>query len=309
MKTQPYFPHDFHAAADYKCQALMKKHGLRGYGAFWMIIETLSSTSEKQLPLSSYSVLAHILRCKIEFVRSVIEDFGLFHVTETHFHSTRLLKDALDFESKMAKISAKSGELTPEEEAKKQAEISEKRRKSALIRHHGKSDRCKTDAKPMQNANVQNMQNADLQIADLHDASVNCGSGAETVFSQECVELQTAVIAEWNKIEHAAPFTPLVVPDAIKLEFARRLKEHGKEKILEALESVKTSEFWRKKANRKIGFYDFVKEETFLKLLGGFYAGIIEKPPDQSIRGSNYQDNSDERFENGDLSKMKLKPI
>lgn len=94
MKTknqQPYFPHDANSRNSDKMIRLRLKHGVAGYGVYYMLMERLRGSETFQADLD-YDVLAYDLQCDRELIKSVIEDFGLFETIESEgkFHSIEL---------------------------------------------------------------------------------------------------------------------------------------------------------------------------------------------------------------------------
>lgn len=102
-----YFSHDYNSRNDEKIKSLIFKHGLRGYGIFWAVIEDLyNNTNELQ---TNYERIAFELREEVSIVKSVIEDFELFVISDNYFGSNSVQKrlDARAEKSKKAKESVK----------------------------------------------------------------------------------------------------------------------------------------------------------------------------------------------------------
>jgi hypothetical protein len=71
-----YFSHDYNARNDAKIKKLLSKHGYLGYGLFWAIIEDLyNNTNVLRL---DYDSISFDLRCEINTIKSIINDFDLF---------------------------------------------------------------------------------------------------------------------------------------------------------------------------------------------------------------------------------------
>ena len=81
-----YFSHDVNASRDMKCVKLVNAHGLAGYGLFWRIIETLYETFDCEMEYDLPGLSA-LFNCDQEFVRCVVEDFGLFEIKDGVFWS------------------------------------------------------------------------------------------------------------------------------------------------------------------------------------------------------------------------------
>ena len=100
-----YFSHDYNSRNDEKIKSLIFKYGLRGYGIFWAIIEDLyNNTNELQ---TNYERIAFELREDIMIVKSIIEDFELFVISDNYFGSISVQKrlDERAEKSKKARIS------------------------------------------------------------------------------------------------------------------------------------------------------------------------------------------------------------
>lgn len=86
-----YFSHDSNARNSKKLLRLRKRHGAAGYGVYFMLIEKLMETDDHTLDLD-YDMLAFDLRVKKGFIKSVVENFGLFEfkVGEVRMNSDEL---------------------------------------------------------------------------------------------------------------------------------------------------------------------------------------------------------------------------
>jgi len=83
-----YFSHDYNARNDIKIKRLLSKHGYEGYGIFWAIIEDLyNNTNVLRL---DYETLSFDLRCNIELIKSIINDFDLFVIEGDIFGSSSI---------------------------------------------------------------------------------------------------------------------------------------------------------------------------------------------------------------------------
>lgn len=106
MADSFWFPHDVDALGDKHFPSLIKDHGCRGYGAYWMIIEMLHKNNN--LLSRDYETLAFEMREKQEFIKEVVEKYSLFRLKGENFASDRVgrnLKNRKE-KSKKAKISA-----------------------------------------------------------------------------------------------------------------------------------------------------------------------------------------------------------
>jgi uncharacterized protein YdaU (DUF1376 family) len=80
-----YFSHDYNSRTDIKIKRLIAKHGMRGYGIFWAIVEDLYNNANA-LPLD-YESIAYDLREDVKIVESAVNDFSLFLISENEFGS------------------------------------------------------------------------------------------------------------------------------------------------------------------------------------------------------------------------------
>jgi len=92
-----YFSHDYNARNDPKIKALLRKHGVLGYGTFWAIVEDLYNNANA-LP-TDYESIAFDLRVSEELIKNIILDFDLFQVDGNLFGSLSIQK-RLDERSK-----------------------------------------------------------------------------------------------------------------------------------------------------------------------------------------------------------------
>lgn len=82
-----YFSHDSNARQDEKILKLRAKHGWKGYGIYWAIIEMLRDATNYELE-TDYNLLAFELRCDEDILHSIINDFKLFIVNSTFYSSS-----------------------------------------------------------------------------------------------------------------------------------------------------------------------------------------------------------------------------
>ena len=76
-----YFPHDSNARNSDKVIKLRMRHKSAGYGVYFMILERLRD-SEDYTSHRDYNVIAYDLREDASLIKSVVEDFGLFTISD-----------------------------------------------------------------------------------------------------------------------------------------------------------------------------------------------------------------------------------
>ncbi len=101
-----YFSHDYNARTDEKIKLLIRKHGLKGYGIFWAIVEDLYNNANALQ--TDYEGIAFELREDIEIIKSVVNDFNLFQFEDNTFGSLSVQKrlDERNEKSQTARQSA-----------------------------------------------------------------------------------------------------------------------------------------------------------------------------------------------------------
>jgi hypothetical protein len=107
MADSYYFSHDYNARSDDKIKALIRKHGMTGYGIFWSIIEDLYNNANA-LRTDSDGI-AYDLRTDSEVIKSILFDFDLFVFDGDNFGSLSVQKrlDERDIKSRKASESAR----------------------------------------------------------------------------------------------------------------------------------------------------------------------------------------------------------
>ena len=106
-----YFPHDFNAAQDEKCLALVAEHGWEGYGVFWKIIEMLYMAPTSRIENRFIKALAFSMNMPLERLTEIVQscqNIGLFESDGNSFFSTSVLrrKQVREQRSEAAKASA-----------------------------------------------------------------------------------------------------------------------------------------------------------------------------------------------------------
>lgn len=92
-KNAYYFSHDCNARLDEKILAVRMKHGVEGYGVYFMLIERLAE-ADGHTSTRDYNAIAFDFRCSAELVKAIVENFNLFQYTDdgAQFYSESLNK-------------------------------------------------------------------------------------------------------------------------------------------------------------------------------------------------------------------------
>lgn len=88
MRNDKFFKHDASAADDEKILILIGTEGLKGYGAYWILLEALRKHQDLRLSFSVIKMLAARYRTRKEYLMHIINDFDLFIIEENHFYSS-----------------------------------------------------------------------------------------------------------------------------------------------------------------------------------------------------------------------------
>lgn len=120
-KEAYYFSHDSNARNDEKILAVRMKLGMEGYGIYWSILERMRENSD-YMCTKDYNIIAFDLRVSADKIKSLVEDFDLFKVTEDgkKFYSESFLNRMTkkDEKSEKAKKAAEKRWSKPTEKEK-----------------------------------------------------------------------------------------------------------------------------------------------------------------------------------------------
>ena len=98
-KDAYYFKHDSNACNDEKLLVVRRMHGMEGYGTYWGIIEKLRESKDYTLS-KDYDSISWELRVDEDIVKKIVENYGLFTVTDDKFYSARLCGDMVEWDEK-----------------------------------------------------------------------------------------------------------------------------------------------------------------------------------------------------------------
>jgi len=84
-KDAYYFTHDSNSKDDPKCVLLIEQLGLEGYGAFWVLVETLRDQPNYKYPVALIPAIARRFNTSTEKIKAVIFNYGLFKIENDEF--------------------------------------------------------------------------------------------------------------------------------------------------------------------------------------------------------------------------------
>ena len=104
---ETYFQHDRYARQDPKIKSMLvhfrKESEQKAQAAvciYWWIVEDMHTDD---YPISKLEVFADDYRCDVEFLKSILEDFELFHIENGCYVSNRVLRNLKEQEEKSEK--------------------------------------------------------------------------------------------------------------------------------------------------------------------------------------------------------------
>lgn len=108
MRNDKFFKHDASASSDEKIMNLLQKEGLKGYGAYWVILEVLRNQTNFIASYELLQSLAFRLRVHKAYLLKIVKDFGLFCCEEERFYSPGMQRRLAKYQALLEKTSVKS---------------------------------------------------------------------------------------------------------------------------------------------------------------------------------------------------------
>lgn len=159
MSTGQYFPHQYNAHDDEKLQQVIINHGLVGYAVFFLLLEYLGQKKDRVLSKDFYKVLSWNYRIDEGVVRSVVEDYGLFEVSDNHFSSDGLNDRMAVLDDKIAKrkaAGALGGQKKAENRSKFVANGQQNSSNASDLLGESVANSQQTSSKPLANSSNKN---------------------------------------------------------------------------------------------------------------------------------------------------------
>ncbi|MCD8031589.1 MAG: DUF4373 domain-containing protein [Bacteroides sp.] len=97
MIHDKFIKHDAGAAANLKLMILIQKEGLKGYGAYWILMEALRVQDDLSLSVESIPVIARRFRVKPDFLHRIVYNYDLFVIEDEYFYSTGMINRMKDY--------------------------------------------------------------------------------------------------------------------------------------------------------------------------------------------------------------------
>lgn len=135
MKNDQYLKHDASASGNQKLMNLIQKEGMRGYGTYWFLLETLRCQPRMRAPLSVLGAIARRARSSPKYLLKIVQCYDLFVVADGMFHSEGMDKRMKPFVMKqndpstiLGSVKIEDNQLIINESVGDSARIAEKRR-------------------------------------------------------------------------------------------------------------------------------------------------------------------------------------
>lgn len=145
MKRNFYLQHSLMAMNDPRMKHLLEVEGLRGLGAYWMILEKLALLPEPRAQLDYLRPYCHSKKTSFAYLKKIIIEFQLFEVDEDEYFTPLELNPMKKREQKSAK--------SIEESADSNAKNDEKRQKTS---GNNFKNQAQKSGKPLNNTIVSN---------------------------------------------------------------------------------------------------------------------------------------------------------
>ena len=127
MKRTFYLQHPLMAMYDPRMKHLMEQEGLKGLGAYWVIIEKLSLLPEPRAQQDFLRPYCDRKKIKLSYLLKIIYEYELFDIDEEDFFMPRELNPLRKKEKKVSEMSEK----VPTFDAKKHEKSKKTARKNA----------------------------------------------------------------------------------------------------------------------------------------------------------------------------------
>lgn len=265
-KNAYYFSHDCNARLDEKMLAVRMKHGVEGYGVYFMLVERLAEAAD-HTSTKEYDAIAFDFRCKAELVQSVVEDFDLFRFTEDgeKFYSESLIKRM---------------ETIEDLRNKRRAAANKRWAKDVQNNANASESGCKSNAKaPVFDAKERKEKDTTIVVSkeetivsssfSSNEENVSDGKPPDVANSSEEKIDYGKLIEYWNE-KTGGKWGRLVSIDNNRRKMVRaRITEHGKATFVQAIDKATESSFLA--AAPWFSFDWMIKPNNFDKIITGNY--------------------------------------
>lgn len=185
MNPSNYFPHHVDARSDEKVVRVRMKHGAAGYGVYFMLLERLAANPKHEEVLD-YDALSFELREHIDLIQSVVENFGLFVITEGEDHRlyfSQSLKDRLyelDAKRELRVKAGRKGGMAKAAAIKAQAMLGEESSKSVAMPENESSNAIsQLNENPSNKSKVKEKEKESVCVTHTKEKAANAATHTE----------------------------------------------------------------------------------------------------------------------------------
>lgn len=267
-KNAYFFSHDCNARLDEKMIAVRMKHGVEGYGVYFMLIERLTEEPDHMSKME-YDALAFDFRCKKELVQSVVEDFNLFQFTEDceKFFSESLNKRMAEVDELREKRRAagRKGGISKAESRQKCSNATNKDSKCQNLPTENVPKERKKDTTKV-------VSKEETKVSSSFSSNKeNVSDGKPPDAANAAVEKISYVklIEFWNEKTKCKWGKLTSIENNRRKMLRARIAEHGKAALITAIEKAAASEFLAGAA--WFNFDWMIRPNNFDKIISGNY--------------------------------------
>ena len=131
-----YFPHEYNAKDDPKCERLIWEMGMEGYGMFWALLEVLRAQPDYTYPVANIPIVAKKYNADREKMRSVVFDFGLFSIVEDRIFFSNGLTSRMRVLDDRRKRFSEAGKRGMAERWRQRQDVPEKAPEDNQVNNH-----------------------------------------------------------------------------------------------------------------------------------------------------------------------------
>lgn len=150
MKRNFYLQHSLMAMNDPRMRGLVDEEGLRGLGAYWIIIEKLALLPEPRAQLEYLRPFCTSKRISLAYLKKIILNYNLFIIEEDDYFSAQELNPVKRRAKKTEKNEVESADYEQENESKRK-----------------KTSRNNTENQPKKSVNYQNVSHTTKHVDNL----------------------------------------------------------------------------------------------------------------------------------------------
>jgi len=306
MNGIKYFSHSSNARYDEKIIALRMQYGVEGYGIYFMLLERLSETDDLTCT-TEYDKLAYDFHCETAKVKAVVNDFGLFQLTDdgTRFYSPKFIQRQNEQIEKAHFISQKRREAIQKRWAKaKEKQLAENQAEPNTNNANEDTNVSSKSYKSNTNVSIEDTNELHLNensiqtdtiinktklkqnetLLDVSDKSntslsesANALSDDELVVCERTKQKEiisySQILEFWNT-QTKGIFNSITCITGKRRESVKaRIRQHGKEAFMLAVQKAVKSSFLQGQNARswQLTFDWLIKPNNFQKVLEGNY--------------------------------------